>query len=194
MSYVTLEELKATLEMTGLSFADNDVRMAVNAASGGIDRACNRSFSLGEAGGIRYFTPQSWELCLIDDAVGITKLETGDGDGTFGTTLSENLDFVLEPLNAEADGEPYTRIRAVWNGYFTVAPRSVKATGTWGWPAVPGEIVEATTILATKLLRRAREAPFGVVAIGLDIGSTARIAASDPDVRWLISDFVRERV
>jgi hypothetical protein len=66
-------------------------------------------------------------------------------------------------------------------------------TGKFGWAAVPGAIVEAVTILATQLLRRAREAPFGVVAIGMDVGAVTRLAVTDPSVRFLVADYQRER-
>ena len=65
--------------------------------------------------------------------------------------------------------------------------------GKFGWAAVPAAIVEATTILAAQLVKRAREAPFGVVAIGLDVGAVTRIAVTDPSIRFLISDYIRER-
>jgi hypothetical protein len=40
-------------------------------------------------------------------------------------------------------------------------------------------------------MRRAREAPFGVLALGIEGGEIARIARTDPDVMMLISPFIR---
>jgi hypothetical protein len=70
-------------------------------------------------------------------------------------------------------------------------PRGVELTGRFGWPTVPAEVVEATTILASKLLRRAREAPFGIVSAGIEVGVAMRIARSDPDVGLLLSGVSR---
>jgi hypothetical protein len=69
-------------------------------------------------------------------------------------------------------------------------PSSVAVTGQFGWPAVPAQVIEATTILATRLLRRAREAPFGVVGLGID-GAAVRISRFDPDVGFLLDPLVK---
>ena len=66
----------------------------------------------------------------------------------------------------------------------------VSVTGTFGWPAVPTEIVEATRMLAIRYLRRMREATFGVIQAGLD-GTAIRIANVDPDVESLIAPYRR---
>jgi hypothetical protein len=59
---------------------------------------------------------------------------------------------------------------------------------------VPAQVKEATSILAARLIRRMREAPFGVVVVGgIDVGAAARIARVDPDVRFLLEPFTRWR-
>ena len=63
-------------------------------------------------------------------------------------------------------------------------------TGVFGWSEVPAPVKQATTIMATRLLRRAREAPFGVVGLGLD-NAPVRIAKIDPDVAFLLNPFVK---
>jgi hypothetical protein len=180
--------------LTGTTFAQDDVRAAVTAASLGIENACGRRFTEGTADVVRYYSPQSDTLCLIDDATAVTKVETGDGDGDFDTELTVHTGYELYPLNAAADDEPYTRLQTVGSAFFWQAVRTVKVTGTWGWPSVPPAVVEATTIMASKLLRRAREAPFGIISVGIDVGATTRIAMSDPDVRWLLAPYVREKL
>jgi hypothetical protein len=197
--YVQLEELKATLEMSGQVFADEDCKAALLAASRGVDEACGRHFyAHSGAASARYFNPSSSSLIIIDDLYDFDTLETDqDGDGTFEQAWTENGDFVLEPLNGAADGWPFTRIclhPMASQGFPSYYPRSAKVTGKWGWIAVPGAIKEATSILAAKLLRRAREAPFGIVSVGIDVGATARIASSDPDVAFLIAPFIREKI
>lgn len=196
--YLELEQLKATLELSNQSFADEDVQAAISAASRGLDEACQRRFYPDtDATQVRYYTPQTAYQIMVDDLVTLTSLATDqDGDSVFEQTWTVNTEFTLEPLNATADGQPYTMIclhplNTVGFPYWY--PRSVKVTGKFGWAAVPAPIVEATTILATQLLKRAREAPFGIVSIGLDVGATARLAVTDPSVRFLISPYMREK-
>lgn len=196
--YITKEELKATLELSGQSFADEDIDSARLAASRGIDEACGRWFYAHTgAASIRYFTPRAYGLIAINDLYDLTTLKTDqDGDGVFEEVWTLNTGFVVEPLNAAADGWPWTRVCVhplASKGFPYYYPRSVELTGKWGWVAVPGEIKQATSILASKLLKRAREAPFGIVSIGIDVGSTARIARTDPDISFLISPYVREK-
>jgi hypothetical protein len=96
---------------------------------------------------------------------------------------------VLEPLNAAEDGKPYTMLTHLAGGW-PATLRSVSVAGLWGWPAVPAPIKQATGILASRLLLRHREAPFGVVFSGAEVGVATRIARSDPDVMFLIDQYV----
>lgn len=190
--YVTSAELKATLSLTGETFADADVAVAVEAASRAVDQLCGRHFykSVSET---RYYTPLSASLVVIDDLADFTTLDTDhDGDGTFEEAWTENTDFVFEPLNAEADGWPRTRIKlhpSSTVGFPVGYPRSVKLVGLFGWDAVPPAVAQATSIVAAQLLKRSREAPFGVVALGID--SAARIARFDPQVAMLLDPLRR---
>lgn len=194
--YISSSDLKTTLGITVATY-DTDIATAVAAASRGIDGATNRRFwaDTGTAN-IRYYqgSPTSRTL-TIDDLVSVTELaHDTDGDNTFGDVLVNNTDYTLEPLNAavENPARPYTLIRlhvgssAYWPHY----PRSVRVTGKFGWPAVPSEIVRATTILATKLFKR-QESPFGIVTAGVDEQTAMRIAISDPDVKFLIGPYVK---
>lgn len=192
-NYVELEELKATLELSGYSFADSDLKAAVAAASRGIDQACGRRFYLDTGtANVRTYTPASTTVLHIDDLTVLTSLKTDDsGDGTFENTWALNTDYTREPLNAASDSWPWTTLRKHPSGSYsfpTNYPRSVELTGQFGWPAVPPAVTEATSILAAKLLRRAREAPFGIVAFGGE-GGVMRIARMDPDVAFLIDPY-----
>jgi hypothetical protein len=197
--YLTAEELKATLELTGQTFADNDIELARKAATRAIEGVCNRRFWLDpDANQTRYYTPARVASVAIDDLTELTTVKADqDGDGTFEETWTENTDFVLEPLNAAADGEPWRRIRIDPNGTRLMpsgAVRSLEVTGQFGWPEVPDAIKEATGILAAKILRRAREAPFGIITTGIEVGAIMRIARQDPDVSFLIDQYVRQLV
>ena len=66
----------------------------------------------------------------------------------------------------------------------------MRVTGQFGWPSIPASISEATAIYASRLLKRAREAPFGIQSVGID-GIAARISRTDPDLMMLLSGYVR---
>jgi hypothetical protein len=192
-AYVELESLKATLELTGESFADLDIRTALTAASRAVDEVCDRRFYPDtDASQVRYYKPAAAWLVTLDDVQTVTTFEVdNDGDGTFDTWTA-NDQFFLEPMNAAADGWPWTRavINPLNSAYFNGRHREVKVTGKFGWPAVPAAITEATTILASRLVKRAREAPFGIAGFGID-GAAVRVARTDPDVAFLLEPYRR---
>lgn len=196
--YTTSAALKATLSLTGSSYADADISAAITAASRAIDNLCNRRFWLdADANQIRYYTPYSLSSLQVDDLVAFTALATDPGgDNTFGDSWTLHTDFELEPLNAAADGWPWTKIVVRQNGSFTLPmnyTRSVRLTAQFGWAAVPQAIVDATTIIATQLLKRKREAPFGVLALGPN-GEAIRLAKLDPQVSMLVGPYMRHRI
>lgn len=193
--YVEFEELKSTLTLQGASFADLDVKIAISSASRAIDELTDRRFYPdADAAQVRYYSPEWADVLYVDDIVTITSLKTDDaGDGTFENTLVLNTDYTREPLNAALDGEPYTclRIHPLSSREFPIMyPRTVELTGKFGWLVPPAPIKQATTILAHRLLKRAREVPFGVSGVGID-GSVVRIMAQDPDVVSLVQPYSR---
>jgi hypothetical protein len=195
MDYVAAEVLKETLELAGSSFADADVQAAVSAASQWIDQSCGRSFGQDDTSDVvRKFIPVNGGYALIDDLCEFDSLVDQSGSAW---TIEQ--DFFLEPINAAADGWPYTAIRSIGKPF--VFPMSsmqqgwagfdgrIAVTGKWGWPAVPAPIVEATSILAGRLLNRSRT-PNAIAAMGLD-GTGVRIPRVDPDVQAMIGPFTR---
>ena len=191
--YATSAELKATLSLSSESFADADIALALTAASRAIDSVCDRRFwADADATQVRYYSPIDGRRVWTDDIVTLTSFQTDPGgDGTFEETWTLNTDFTLEPLNAAADGWPWTSVRVHPRTAFYLPityPRSVKVTGKFGWSAVPDAVKQATKIVAAKLVMRARQAPFGVIAAG---ELPMRIASNDPDVQLLIGDYVR---
>lgn len=198
--YVTSAELKQTLTLTGQTFADGDLAVAIEAASRGIDDTCGRRFWLdADANQVRYYDPTDPRVCRLDDLVELTGVAVdADGTGAYAQVWTLGVDFTLSPVNAAADGRPWELLTTHPMGRYalpTGVPRPVRVTGRFGWPAVPPGVKQATTILAARLLKRAREAPFGVAALGIDAGSglmhSARVAARDPDLRFLLSGVQR---
>lgn len=196
--YITPEQLKATLSMTGETFADEDVERAITAASRGIDQLCQDRFYQGTADSARYYDPADRRVVkLLPSAGSIASVKIDeDGDGTFETTLAENTDYLKWPYNAGDDAEPWWELHIHPNSSyrFPKYPRSVEVTGRFGWSAVPAAIEQATGILAAKLVKRSREAPFGIAVFGLDGGEAVRIARNDPDVMFLTGPYMRSRV
>jgi hypothetical protein len=195
-AYIELEQLKNSLELQGMTFADQDVTLAVNAASRGIDSATGQRFYLDtDATQVRYYSPLSFRRLEIDPLAALTSVAVDRGNtGTFSETWVSGTDFVLEPLNAPADFRPYERIlvRALSGRWLPAGyDQSVKVTGQFGWAVIPEDVKAATSILAAKLLRRVREAPFGIVTAGIDQGVAMRIARNDPDVYSLIQPYTR---
>lgn len=198
--YVEPEELKALLDMTGTTYADDAILRACNAASRGVDIACERRFWLdANASQVRTYTPNQLRQIQVDDLVVLTSLKVDrTGDTVYEETWTLGTDFILEPQNnpTETPVRPWEWIRArrLRGRWFPVeVEASVQVTGQFGWPAVPEEIHTATAIIASKLLQRIREAPFGLQAVGgPETGIAARIARNDPDVEPIIAYYSRK--
>ncbi len=191
--YITLEEIKGSLELTGLAYKDDDLREAITAASGGIDNYCGRQFSSGGTADIRYYTASNPSYVEIDDASAVTLFETDyDGNGTYETSWTVTTDYVLDPPNNPAIGLPYTKIRVAYPGTSKRLPyyaNGVRVTGTFGWSSAPAEIKRATRIMAIRLMKRT-DAPFGVVGLGFDnVG--VRIPTIDPDLKFLLDPYTK---
>jgi hypothetical protein len=195
-NYVTIGELKETLSLSGENFADGDLNLAITTASRAVDSVCRRRFWADtDATSVRYYTPDDPCGLDVDDLVTLTELATSPGGTTtFSDVWTVNTDFVAEPLNAAADGKPWTRLEPhpTGNYRFPCYPRSVRVTGKFGWAAVPSEVKTATVMLASRLVRRTREAPFGVVSFGME--GAVHIARQDPDIHMLLHDLIRRPI
>jgi hypothetical protein len=193
--YITLAEFKQTSETVGFAFQDYDAGIAISAASEAIDQYCGRTFGLDSSSTVvRYYTPLEPGYVNINDLVtcGTVAVDV-TGTGSFASTWTLNTDFVLEPFNAAADGVPFETIRVHPRSAlrFPCWPRSVQVTGQFGWPAVPGQVKQATTVMTTRLLKRAREAPFGIVGANSVDANPIRISRVDPDIAFLLDNLIR---
>lgn len=191
--YITTTQLKATLEMTGLTFADADLASSITSASRIVDNITKRRFWSDDEPSTRVYMP-SWSRITIDDVFDVTDV-SAISSGT-ETTLEDGTDYSFLPLNAVADGVPFGTLQMLTGSASMpdLNVPSVSITGTFGWQEVPANVVTATTILATRILRRQREAPFGIVTIGIEQGAVARIMNTDPDVMALLDKYVKEKV
>lgn len=189
--YLTASEFKSTITVE-VGDQDAEIELAIDASEAAIDEHTQRRFGFGtSAEKSLEFTATSPTMVYIDDLVTISSLKTDtNDDGTFDTTWDAS-DYRLEPVNAPSlkDARPYTRIAAINGKEFPHEDFTTEVTGTWGWPAVPKPVKQATMIQASRLLKRAREAPFGVAGITFE-GAGVRLQSKlDPDVEQLVAPY-----
>lgn len=195
--YVTVDWLKTSLELKTSNY-DKDLLLAAQAASRAIDQmgGPGRTFYPGPTNVTRNFWPENSGYCVIDDLCEFTSINVLQDTWTLGQ------DFYLEPINAAVDDVPFTAIRAfarpfiftkaqVEPGGWTGFDGRIQVTGQWGWATTPEPIREAAGILASRLFKRAREAPFGIVGLGVDV-QAIRLGSSDPDVLSLVQPYSRD--
>lgn len=206
--YLEREDLKRTLSLEGMAVADNDIDLAISAASRAVDQITGRRFwPDADVNQTRYFTARSFDYVDVGDLITLTSLTFDwDGDNVYelNWTALPAL-WMLDPPNALADGFPYQAIRTrkassnimwdEWDGAyggssFPTSEAAVKVVGRFGWLTAPPQIEEATGLIASRLLKRKREAPFGVASLGVD-GVGVRIVREDPDVEMLLRPFIR---
>ena len=190
--YASLAQVKAALRITD-TVDDALLEISINGASRQIDAYCERVFY--PTTGTRFYTPQDSYTVEIDDLSVLTKLETNSrGDG-FDVEWKAT-DYQLEPLNQLAGGmfQPFTRIRAIDDFLFPVfddKEATVKVTGTFGYSAIPSDVVMAAILLSERLFKRF-DSPGGVMGFS-DIGAI-RVSRNDPDVAALLDPYIRVRM
>jgi hypothetical protein len=195
--YLDVGDLKKTLSLQGLSYADLDIEQSILAASEAIDDVCNRTFTItdGSNDDVRIYTPHANHAVEVDDIAFITSVEVDRGDGTWSEEWTAT-DYMPWPLNAEAKGRPWEELRATGsaNRWFPAGRLgAVRVTGRFGWLTVPNVIITCASIIAVQYLRRIRDAPFGIVTVGgIDQAVAARIARTDPNVGPALKPFTRE--
>src|SRR5690242_3669219 len=119
-SYATLAELRSRVGITDVTNTTEDSKLtaALDAASRGVEKACNRQFNVATSATARVYYVDSCDCAYVDDistTSGLIVAVDSAGDGTYATTWT-TTDYQLEPLNGVVDGEagwPYYRIRAV---------------------------------------------------------------------------------
>jgi hypothetical protein len=194
--YTSLANMRALLHIEVGADTSDDARIeaAVEAASRAIDKHTGRRFWQDPSVVARVYSPVPGSRDLqVDDistATGLIVKADFDGDGTYETTYTTGTDYILQPDNAAANGEPWKWLRRVITGTWPVREQSIQVTAKFGWAAVPTAVVSATQIQASRLYKR-REAPFGVAG-SPELGSEIRLLARlDPDVAVLLKGYRR---
>lgn len=195
--YTTLADVRNGLQIED-SIDDTAIEAAILSASRQIDEYCQRFFyQEGTAGSpsTRYYTALNpWSL-EIDDVVTITEVATDTGFDTplqYSQVWNLSSDIMVEPVNNDKKGWPYTRILAVgeyvWPYFF---PQTCRIKGIFGFPEVPYEVELACKIQASRLFIR-KQSPFGIAG-SVELGTVRLNSRLDPDVEMLLKTFRRNQ-
>lgn len=182
--YATRDELKTHTSIAD-ALDDDNLDIALEAASRHIDALCGRRFYADSVATARTYTPANDLYSVFTDDFYTT---SGLVVVNNGTTLVNGTDFELTQYSTYRPYEGLVSFNAL---YKDKKRKTVSVTAKWGWTAVPVEIKDATLILATKLFKR-KDAPQGIVGFG-DMGGM-RLSANDPDVTNLIAPYRKIQV
>lgn len=186
--YITADDLRAYLRDDDA--ADADLSLAITGASRVIDEFCNRQFGRVDTPEPRRY--EAWpDYADSTWVVDVDDLQDGTGVQVDidGVTVT---DWELEPFNAPAVGQAWTRLRLPGEAVTPSTRRRVNVTAAWGWAQIPGRVQAATRLQAARIVWR-RESPFGVAG-SPDAGSELRLLARiDPDVAVLLTGLRRPR-
>ena len=192
--YATTAQVKAFLGITD-SVDDTEIASAITAASRTIDRATSRQFGKSDTATARSYNavwdrhrPTPAWVVMIDDLFDATGLVV-----TIGGVTVTAANYTLEEVNALADGRVYTSLvfgASAEAKPSVSAPRVDMTTDKWGWPAVPVAILGACKLQTGRFHKR-KDALFGVAGSPQDGSEVRLLAQIDPDVRVMLSDYVR---
>jgi len=195
--YTTLADVRNGLQIED-SIDDTAIEAAILSASRQIDEYCQRFFyQEGTVGSpsTRYYTALNpWSL-EIDDIVTLTEVATDTGFDTplqYDQVWNLSSDIMVEPVNNDKKGWPYTRLLAVgeyvWPYFF---PQTCRIKGVFGFPEIPYEVELACKIQASRLFIR-KQSPFGIAG-SVELGTVRLNSRLDPDVEMLLKTFRRNQ-
>lgn len=176
-NYATTDQFRSYMRDPSLN-DDNIIQTCLGTASREVEKHCGRHFY--QHTDTQYFSPDPNDLFIVnlDDmdlatTTGLTVTVEWGLDGTYPETRVFGTDFICEPINQSIngiEGWPFTYLRSVnaklWPPRYADYYRdTVKVVGTWGWPAVPDPVVQATLVLAAEAYSMS-EAKFGYVGFG----------------------------
>jgi hypothetical protein len=189
--YCTLAEVKSALRLTD-NVDDGLLEKAIESASRRIDGYCGRFFYKTASTAINLYPINEYLLRMPEDLANATvtiKIDT-TANGTYATTLTQGVDYILEPTDASLRGYPYVHARMVGGAtfplYTTPSFPTCQVTGFWGWNAIPADVSQACVLLAMRQFARLNAA-LGVVGFA---DMALQVRAVDPDVRDLLNQYV----
>ena len=196
--YTTLATFQAYTGMSTVT-ADETVNIekAIESASRSIDRMTNRRFWADATATARQYRATDFYRLFVDDISSTSglqvKTDTG-GDGTYETTLTFNVDYILDPINAPQQERPFTVVTMVGTTLFpspiNLRP-GIQVTAKFGWynGIPPDDVEEACLILSTDLVKRASSVG-GV--LGLSELGAIRMSPLGRDVQAMVRPYRRE--
>lgn len=203
--YCTVGEVRAQVKDDDGRLDQTLLERAVNATSRAIDDYCSggvpgsRRFWQDPAPVARTFRVDQPDFAWVDDistTTGLIVRTDENGDGTFETTWAAGTDYQLEPLNANANGEPYAfwQLTAIGTRAFPLYPHraALQVTARFGWSAIPDQVNEAAILKAVKLFKR-KDSPDGFASGFTDFGPVRISRYEDPDVVMLLERFMKRR-
>jgi hypothetical protein len=181
--YLTVAQLREYAGVSGNARA-SELADIVTSASRAVDRACRRQFGRVAAAVTRsyeavYDRDAKVYRAQIADLQDVTGLTVTDPDGTAVAAA----DYTLLPVNAVADGMPYTAIEVPSAGLYAML-------GLWGWSAVPAAVALAVRLQGSRWVHR-RESPWGIAGSPDSGGELRLLARLDPDVETSLADYRR---
>lgn len=201
--YVELDELKNYLRIPLDDTQDDDeLALYITAASRAVDEHTNRQFGKTEAPATRTYTGGAGQVWYNGTrgvwVVEIDDLMSAAGLAVTVTDVGTVTDYALEPLNAAADGMPWTSLviatassvqpSASYPTYLSVEV----AANVWGWTATPAAAKLATRLQASRFSIR-RESPFGVAGSPEQGNELRLLSKLDPDVAVALKRYRRPR-
>ena len=195
--YALLSDLKMPNRLNiSDSNSDDMLEGILEDASRDIDGVCHRWFYTdadSDDPQAFYYTAQSTRDLFVDDIRTATDLTIEidyNNDGVYETLLT-TVDYILEPSNALAKGQPFRKITLrANNGFPKDVPNGVKVTAHWGWASVPTSIQQATLLWAERLFKRFAT-PIGSEAMTALGQMRLQIPSDDPDVVPKIGRFIK---
>lgn len=164
MAIISLASFKEYVRDEANGVNDAVLSGYIDAASSALSGVCAREWVVaGGAATARSFNPRdAGRLLDIDDCTTITSVVEN------GVTLVAGTDYEALPIgNRSLSGEtvPYCQLaKAWWNWYTSTGLASVTVTATWGWVAIPYQIIEACKVLGKELCNN-QDVRLGIVAI-----------------------------
>lgn len=189
--YCSLQDVKSALRLTD-NVDDGLLEKAIESASRRIDGYTGRFFYKTAATAINLYPINEYLLRMPEDLANATvtiKIDSA-ANGTYATTLTQGVDYILEPTDASLRGYPYVHARMVGGQTFPLftVPSfpTCQVTGFWGWDAIPADVSQACVLLAMRQFARLNAA-LGVVGFA---DMALQVRAVDPDVRDLLNQYV----
>ena len=161
-AYISAEDFRARISKT-VTTDDGILDDILKGVSRLIDRECGRFFGKDALVIVRTYDGNGQARLYIDDIASTTGLIVKvdlDGDYAYGgdnETLTISTHFWPGPPNAALgpEAKPYRYLEVVPNngrlGVWPEQVRAVQVTAIFGWPAVPGAIVDAVVMVAHEI-------------------------------------------